>query len=275
MSHTAAVTHRGASLLEADPGLARLLRARDVAEFGHRRLLPVLTLSPGAWSPPPADALGEATVALAVLGGVLLRRSPERAARLLGPGDLAEPWMSPRTSWCACTPVRAAVIGEEFLQAVAPWPQAAAHLLRRTGGDAGGLSVARSGGAAAAEDRLAELLWRLAARWGRPEGDGIVLPLQLTPVTLAVLSDVAEADAVRSLRALEQADRVILRADGTWLLRPAGVRPGGGLAALRDDLRERVAAGLAEARATQALWAALIEEAAAHVRRGQARRGRD
>ena len=268
MSCPAAVIRRGASLLDADPTLGRLLGAREAAEFGHRRVLPVLTLPEGDWSPPPAGALGEATLGLVVLAGVLLRRSPEGVARLLGPGDLAEPWMSPAASWTACAPVRAAVIGREFLQAVAPWPQLAAHLLRRTGGDPVGLPVGRGPAAAAPGARLGELLWRLAARWGRPEDDGLVLPLRLAPATLAALSHVPEPDAVTALRALERSGRVTRRADGTWLLRPAGA--GGDL---RDDLRERAAAALAQSRATQARWAELTEDAAAHVRRGGGRRG--
>src|SRR5262249_40832294 len=153
---------RGASLLATDPGLGRLLGARDSAALGHRLLLPVLGLPEGEWSPPPAATLGHGTVALVVLDGALLRGRADEDFRLLGPGAVLDPWNHPAVSWRACMPVRAAVIGEAFFQAVAPWPAAAARMLQRAGGDSDGLLVGGSDVAPVA-DRLGELMWRLAA----------------------------------------------------------------------------------------------------------------
>jgi hypothetical protein len=147
-------------------------------------------------------------------------------------------------------------------------------MLRRVGADADGLRVGPAG-AAPAEQRLTELLWRLAARWGVVEQDGIGLPLALAPAALAGLIGLPESEAARGLQALERARAATRAADGTWLLAIGAERRDVGLAAARDDLRERLAGELARARATQALSAELREAAAVQVRRGQARRRPD
>ncbi len=105
----------GASLLDADPGLMRVIGRRTAAGFVHRRVLPVLSVVPGSWTPPAAARCGPETFALAVLDGLL---TTEHRA-LKGPGDMIAPWGS---DWVACTPVRLAVIGRAYLDAVARWP---------------------------------------------------------------------------------------------------------------------------------------------------------
>lgn len=227
----------------------------------------MLVLAEGGWSPPLAAALGHGTLALVILAGALLREPHGGHAHLLGPGDLLEPWTEPAAAWRACTPVRAAVIGEAFLRAVAAWPQAAAHMLRRVGAGADGVRMHRTG-SASAEDRLAELLWRLAARWGTVEDGGIRLQLALAPAELAGLIAASSHEADQGLRALERTGESSQCADGTWLLRQSSTPPVAPLAAARDDVRERLAGAFARARATQAVSAELVEEAADLLRRG-------
>src|SRR4051812_13102593 len=261
MSAHPGVTARGASLLQADPALARLLGARAAAAAGQEPLLPVLSVPAGPWKVPSATALGEGTVALVVLAGALLRRAPGGRARLFGPGGLVEPWM-PGPAWFAGAPVRAAVIGEAFRLAVGPWPQAAAHMLRRAADVDGraGLPIGGAGGAGP-QDRLGELLWRLALRWGRVEGDGIALPLALSPAALAELTALTADEAATAVRALARR-----RPDGTWLLRGAGRARRG------DRLCARAVAELSRAREERDVCAGLIAEAGTHIRRGEERR---
>src|SRR4051812_11674755 len=176
MTSPVGVTDRAASLLQTDPALGRLLGARDASAVGHRPLIPVLEIAAGPWTVPAPAALGDGTFALIVLTGALLRAPEDGDARLLGPGDLFEPWAPPAAEWVACTPVRAAVIGEALLGAVAPWPLAAAHVQLRAAARPARAGMLVDGEAAGTADhRLSELLWRLAIRWGRSDGDGVVL----------------------------------------------------------------------------------------------------
>src|SRR3954447_3233179 len=261
------VTARGASLLQADPALARLLGARAAAAAGDEAVLPVLSVPAGPWTVPSATALGEGTVALVVLAGALLRRPPGGQARLFGPGEVLEPWTHGPAGWSACASVRAAVIGKAFQAAVRPWPRAVAHMLRRAADVDGraGLPVRRAGGTGP-QDRLGELLWRLALRWGRIEGDAIALPLALPPAALAELTALTADEVATGLRALDRAGVARPSRDGTWLLRGAGRgRPG-------DRLCARAVAELSRAREERDTCAGLIAEAGAHIRRGEERR---
>src|SRR5215212_8973042 len=108
--HAALVDSR-ATLLEADPGLGRLVGVRGAASIGHRPILPVLDVAVGPWIPPRRAGLGPGAVRLTVLDGLLTD-----GATVLGPGDPLEPWT--RRSWTACTAVRAAVIGDAYADAL-------------------------------------------------------------------------------------------------------------------------------------------------------------
>jgi hypothetical protein len=275
MRGTADVSADAASVLETDPSLRSLMGAGDGVAAGHRPVLPVLAVTAGAWEPPAAAALGAGTIALVVLAGALLRESPDGDAQLLGPGDLIEPWRRRPARWTACTPVRAAIIGDAFLEAVGPWPQAAARMLRRAaGGDDPGVVRMGGDGTGTAQDRLCALLWRLAIRWGRIEGDGVVLKLTLAPAMLARLAAVAPEEAAAAVAALAHDCTATRRADGTWLLRASGAAAGGDLPARRDDLRGRVAGGVARARDACETAAELLEESAAQRRLAHERRRR-
>jgi hypothetical protein len=269
MTTAAGVTERAASLLRADPTLAPLLGTRDGAAMGRRLLLPVLAIPAGPWEPPEAAVLDGGAIGLAVLSGALLRERNDGGARLFGPGDLIEPWSAPGGRWTACAATEVALIGRAFRHASVPWPQAAAHMLRRASdrreGTVVGLDRERAG---AAEERLAGILWRLAARWGRAGSDGVILPLALRPALLAALAALPEPRTVTALGALERARTVTRRADGTWLLRAGGRRlADGARGARRDVLRERFVHELVSARATAELSAQLCEDAAQLSRR--------
>jgi hypothetical protein len=272
MTTTSGVTERAASLLRADPTLAPLLGGPDAAGVGRRLLLPVLNIPAGPWEPPDAEVLDGGTIGLTVLSGALLRERNGAGSRLFGPGDLIEPWSEPRGRWTACSPAEVALIGRAFRTATDPWPLAARHMLRRAAdareGIAVGLKRERAG---APEERLAGLLWRLAARWGRADGDGVMLPLALRPALLALLAALPEPRAADALRALGRAGTVARRADGTWLLHAGGRRLTDEARGMRRDaLRERFVRELVSARATAELSAQLIEDAAAQMsRRGE------
>ena len=83
----------------------------------HRPILPVLSRGARAAGCRPLPARsGPGTIALAVLDGLLVTRA---RSRWTGRGDVIAPWGS---AWVACTPVRLAVIGRAYLDALRPWP---------------------------------------------------------------------------------------------------------------------------------------------------------
>jgi hypothetical protein len=239
MKSPTGLTDRGASVLDADPRLAGPLRAHDALAVGRARLLPVLALPPGPWRPPAREALGKRTSVLAVLDGLLLHDG----TGVRGPHDLVDPWAEGGV-WLACTPVRLAVVGAAFADALEPWPDVAQLSLRPREREV----RLRAG------ELVLEVLWRLAGRWARPAMGGLALPPALDVAALAHLADLPEAETRRALAALEERGAVAQRGARTWvLLPPRADRPA------REHLRAKVAEQCARARIAQADTAALLE----------------
>jgi hypothetical protein len=242
------VMDAAASVLETDPALARMFGSRAFAELGNDPILPVLALPYGPWLPPTRAALGNGALAVVVLDGLLGEGIPPVLA---GPGDVLEPWDS---QWVAGTPVRLAVIGGRYLEAVSPWPPAAARLLARVGTQRFG------GGTGALQERLLTLVWRIAARWGTALGDAVVLPHTVDTRAVAALLHAPEPQVAAAISDL--AVRGLDRPDGgAWLLREPDEPD------RRDALRARGAMQLALARESNARAIALTEELHAHLAR--------
>jgi hypothetical protein len=238
MSSRLRLTDRAASVLDADPRLARALYEDDALAVGRAPLLPVLELAAGPWEVPPREALGERACVLAVLDGLLLRDG----AVIGGPGDLVDPWAQ-TGDWLACTPVRLAVVGAAFADALAPWPEAA-----RLAGRPREREVSLRAG-----DGLLDVLWRLAGRWARLATDGLALPAVLDGATLACFARMPEADMDAVLAGLEEQGAVARGTDRNWvLLWPGADSPPG------ERLRAKAAEQCVRARVTQADTAALF-----------------
>jgi hypothetical protein len=226
-------------VLDADPRLVGALRAHDALAVGRARLLPVLALSPGPWRPPAREALGERACLLAVLDGLLLHDG----AGVRGPGDLIDPWGA-GGDWLACTPVRLAIVGAAFADALEPWPDVA-RLSRRPRGREVRL---RAG------ERVLDVLWRLAARWALPAMGGLALPPAVDAAAVSCLAGLTEADTLTAMAAIEQGGAMARRGQGAWVLLPPGPdRPA------REHLRAKAAEQCALARVVQADTAALME----------------
>jgi hypothetical protein len=256
------VSERAASLREADPRLAAALAAGGATALADAPLLPVLTLAAGRWEPPEPGTLGPWTARLIVLAGWLWHAGGD----VFGPGDGLDPWDDGAGAWYACTAARLAVIGAAFAAALE-----AARDVAGAGATPQGhtLRVAESSGEAP-QERLLALLWRLAARWGRSGSDGTALPPELDAAALAGLLDVPGEQAELALAALLADGAVHPAGDGGWQL-PAPPQ-GAGLRGRRDELRARLAAQLALARAVTADARALTEELRAERRRASAAR---
>lgn len=242
MTDPPAVREAAASLLDVDPALPRVIGWRAATELGQEPILPVLSVPSGPWLPPDRDALGDATLALVVLDGLLVAdTAPDR---VLGPGDVVFPW-DPAVRWTACTPLRLAVLGTRFSVALAAWPAAAARLLARA--SAGSAPAAQG----AAAERVLALLWRIAARWGTTHGDAVALPRALDVRAVSALLTLSEADVTLAMSEATS-DGTLERRDGPgWLLRAGETThvTSGHSRERRDQLRARGAEQLALARA--------------------------
>jgi hypothetical protein len=227
-----------ATLLEADPRLGRIVGVREAASIGHRPILPVLDVAAGPWSPPRRADLGSGAVRLTVLDGLLTDR-----ATVLGPGDGLDPWTG--VNWTACTAVRVAVIGDAYADALREWPAAA-----RGHGEGQGTRIPAAGGL---EDRLLELLWRIALRWGEPAAGGVALPRALDLLALHRILGAPETRLALAFAGLRDRGATI-RNGLRWLL-PTGWEG----QARRDALLGAAAMQLALARAARDNCLALCE----------------
>jgi hypothetical protein len=201
MSGRGALLDSCATLLQADPRLGRIVGVREAAAIGHRPILPVLDVAAGPWSPPERDGLGSGAVRLAVLDGLLTD-----GATVLGPGDGLEPWSG---TWTACTAVRVAVIGDAYAYALRDWPAAAVKH-----GEASGARIPTVGGL---EERLLELLWRIALRWGEPAARGVALPRALDLVAVHHILRAPEPRLAIAFAGLRERGAAI-RTRLSWLL---------------------------------------------------------
>jgi hypothetical protein len=258
------VTEAAASLLEADPALAAALGSEATAELGHERILSVLAVPAGPWLPPERDALDGGIVAVVVLDGLLAAGTP---SCLIGPGDVLEPW-DRNVVWTACTPARLALLGTRFIDALQAWPGASAGVLGRAGG-----GTPEIAGFGAVDERMLDLLWQVAARWGVSHRNGVGLPRALGMTAMGALLGVSErrADAAFSLLAARGS---VSRGDGSgWRMLPAPAGPRTGHSRQRrDDLRSRLVHQFAVSREMRSDHAELSAESHAQVTASQARR---
>jgi CRP/FNR family transcriptional regulator, cyclic AMP receptor protein len=168
----------------------------------------------GAWFDVAAHGLG-----LLVLDGLLvveIRVSGRTAAELVGPGDLLQP-LGPSTDqllartcgWRILRRTRMAVLDEDFVERVRPFPQIARTLAQRACRRPLELDVLRAiTSQPRLEFRLVLVLWHLAARWGRVEPSGVRLSLPLTHRLLGQLVAAERPSISHALKRLAQAGLV-------------------------------------------------------------------
>jgi hypothetical protein len=254
------ITDASASLLDAGPAVARSLGRGAAAEIGHLRVLPVLAVAEGDEAPRHADP---GVIALVVLNGLLVSERRTMA----GLGDVI---VDLESGWTACTPVRLAIVGAGFSAVAGAWPDAAAGLVARARPRR--VELAAGG---ALDERVLELLWRLASHWGIADGDGagMTLPLALEVSGLASLTGRDASEVAEALIVLGERDDALRRSDGSWRLTAAEPATHGGHSrARRDELRARSARQLARARQSVDDFVLVSGRADLEVRRSRNRR---
>jgi CRP/FNR family transcriptional regulator, cyclic AMP receptor protein len=161
---------------------------------------------------------------LLILDGLMTfetRTGDRVATELLGAGDLLQSPTLPTDDllerschWRALRPTRFALLDEDFVDRVRPFPQVVRALLSRACRRTAELDVLRAiTSQPRLEVRLVLLLWHLAARWGRVEPAAVRLCLPLTHRLLGHLVAAERPSVSHALKRLAHAGLVSGSAD--------------------------------------------------------------
>ncbi|HEY1712194.1 MAG TPA: helix-turn-helix domain-containing protein [Solirubrobacteraceae bacterium] len=213
-----------AYLLDADDELAEEFDVRG--RVAVRQLATARVLHAGVGD---CDLSGWFDVArhgpgLLILDGLITfetRTGDRIATELLGAGDLLQAPTLPTDDllerschWRALRPTRLALLDEDFVDRVRPFPQVVRALLSRACRRTAELDVLRAiTSQPRLEVRLVLLLWHLAARWGRVEPSAVRLCLPLTHRLLGQLVAAERPSISHALKRLGQAGLVSGTAD--------------------------------------------------------------
>lgn len=150
-----------------------------------------------------------------------------RCVELVGHGDVMRPWrwddegshVKAEVGWTALEDTRLAVLDNELVLRMVPWPQLGLELFNRGTRRAHHLAVALAiAHHQRVDDRLLLTLWHLAERWGRVRPDGIVVPLPLGHQRLADLVGAQRQSVTTAMGGLQRDGSVSRGHDGHWLL---------------------------------------------------------
>lgn len=165
---------------------------------------------------------------LLILDGLIAfetRTGDRVATELLGSGDLLQSPTLPTDDllerscrWRALRPTRFALLDEDFVDRVRPFPQVVRALVSRACRRTAELDVLRAiTSQPRLEVRLVLLLWHLAARWGKVERASVRLCLPLTHRLLGQLVAAERPSVSHALKRLAQAGLVSGSADDLHL----------------------------------------------------------
>ncbi len=213
-----------AYLLDADDELAEEFDVRGRVAVRQLATARVLAVGVGdcdlsAWFDIASQGPG-----LLILDGLVAfetRTGDRVAAELLGAGDLlqapslaTDELLERSCHWRALRPTRFALLDEDFVDRVRPFPQVVRALLSRACRRTADLDVLRAiTSQPRLEVRLVLLLWHLAARWGRVEPSSVRLCLPLTHRLLGQLVAAERPSISHALKRLGQAGLVSGSAD--------------------------------------------------------------
>jgi hypothetical protein len=218
------------SIVEADPDLADLLDEPAVDRARREAITRVQRLSPGIWDAAAAQEPAEHHRGFLIVDGLLSRTVDvlgRRCVELVGHGDVMRPWrwdpegshVRAEVGWMVLEPTRLAVLDNELVLRMMPWPQLGLELFNRGTRRAHHLAVALAiAHHQRVDDRLMLTLWHLAERWGRVHPEGIVVPLPLGHQRLADLVGAHRQSVTTALGGLARAGAISRRDDGDWVL---------------------------------------------------------
>jgi CRP/FNR family transcriptional regulator, cyclic AMP receptor protein len=224
-------------LLEADAELGILL---DTDAFNRARSTLATAwapLSTGPWHLGRLRDASPANAGLLVLSGVVAREvtlAGDVSSELLGAGDLIRPWSTQADTqlldadvrWNVLAAGRVALLDSAFMARAAAYPGVTAMLMERIEARARRLATVKAiAQLTRVDERLVAVIRHFCERWGRVTGDGVLLPLCLSHRMLGELVGARRPSVSTAAAALEKADRLIRRPDGTWLVRDQDAPP--------------------------------------------------
>jgi CRP/FNR family transcriptional regulator, cyclic AMP receptor protein len=215
-------------LLDADDGLAEEFDVRGRVAVRQLATARVLQVGVGdcdlsGWF--DIASLGPGLLILDGLVAFETRTGDRVATELLGSGDLLQAPTLPSDEllerschWRALRPVRFALLDEDFVDRVRPFPQVVRALVSRACRRTAELDVLRAiTSQPRLEVRLVLLLWHLAARWGKVEPSAVRLCLPLTHRLLGQLVAAERPSVSHALKRLARAGLVSGPADDLHL----------------------------------------------------------
>jgi CRP/FNR family transcriptional regulator, cyclic AMP receptor protein len=205
-----------AYLLDADDELAEEFDVRGRVAVRQLATARVLQMGVGDCDLSDWFEIASHGPGLLVLDGLVAfetRTGDRAAAELLGAGDLLQAPILPTDEllersckWRALRPTRFALLDEDFVDRVRPFPQVVRALVSRACRRAAELDVLRAiTSQPRLEVRLVLLLWHLAARWGRVEPSSVRLCLPLTHRLLGQMVAAERPSISHALKRLAQA----------------------------------------------------------------------
>jgi hypothetical protein len=218
------------SIVEADPDLGDLLDEGELERARHEALTRVQRLSPGHWDASAALEPAAHHRGFLIIDGLLSRTVDvlgRRCVELVGNGDVMRPWswddegshVRAEVGWTILEPSRLAVLDNQLVLRLVPWPQLGLELFNRGTRRAHHLAVALAiAHHQRVDDRLLLTLWHLAERWGRVHSDGIVVPLPLGHQRLADLIGARRQSVTTAMGGLTRSGAISRRDNGHWLL---------------------------------------------------------
>lgn len=217
-------------LLQLEPGLGARLTRQDFVEARRLAVAPAVTLPAGDWEAGelvrdlgPCNMYGcliaDGIVAHdLVLGG-------RTATHLLGRGDILVPAVRPSQllpltrMFGVADATRLAVLDASFDAVVRKWPAIAGALLGQVERQMERVAVQQLiSQLPRADQRIVALLWHLADRWGRADGEGLRVPLTICHEAISHLVDGRRPTISAALGRLADQDLVTRLPNGTWWL---------------------------------------------------------
>jgi CRP/FNR family transcriptional regulator, cyclic AMP receptor protein len=218
-------------VLEIDPDLGGGLGGPALENARARLVADVERVAVGGWDPDldfphPPGALG-----VLVRSGLLTRHvavADTTCAELLGPGDLLRPWDDPssgrpldaRTEWHVLQVAELLVLGRDFAERLATWPEVMTALVTRAVAGAQTSSVALAISCVTGlRIRLLALLWHVAGRFGTVGPEGVAIYLPLTHRIVSQLAGASRPSVSTTLKQLEDDGELSRLPGGGFLLR--------------------------------------------------------
>jgi CRP/FNR family transcriptional regulator, cyclic AMP receptor protein len=204
--------------------------ARDPESVAAASLAETEWLEVGPWHPEEMALQPRGHYGLLLIEGVLIRAvalGVRDGLELLGPGDIARPWVDfgddssieVHARWNVHQRARIAHLDQRFAARMAPHPEVSAGLMdrvmRRQRFMAMHMAVSQM---PRLQTRLRVLFWYLADRWGRVTADGVVVDIPLTHELIAGLVGARRPGVTSALGELQRAGDFSRREDGRWVL---------------------------------------------------------